>query len=623
MASHPWDDDLNQKIAESIGCLPEAIVIWDEHDRLMFWNERYCELCPVVTDMMQPGVYFPDIVWEGIRRNQFIIAGAVENWYSRRLEFHHRCEGYMEQQLASGQWVRMSERRTPWGGVISMRADLTPLRQHETELRLAKDQAEAATAEKSHFLALLSHELRTPMNGVLGLAQALTRTSLTSRQQWYVDTIVSSARALAKLLDDILDVSRIERGQLQVETTSVALHDIFDEIVRLLEPMAEEKGLQLRARVDERLPPCVTADPLRLRQILINLINNALKFTASGFVEVRTQPAGPGRLRIEVADSGPGIAEEDRAALFRPFSRIETPAVNDLGGAGLGLAISKQLAEAMGGAIGMESGANGGSVFTLDLSAAPACRREDETTQAGSRTGLRVLVVDDDTVNLLVAETLLQQMGHVVETRQSGTAALKALGEQAFDVVLLDIAMPDEDGLSIARKIRSSGSATAATPILAMTAKVMTDSMECYRAAGMAGVVAKPIIYEQLQQALAMAGGSAMPEQLRRMRADVGTKRYQLILRESSKVIAEALREAESYRAGGDGKALAAVLHRLNPTAQMLGLSDLSAEAAAIEDWLNRNAGTTDTLRLWGLLTQSMGRIEVWITGGVVELAAE
>jgi signal transduction histidine kinase/FixJ family two-component response regulator len=575
--------------------------------------------------MMQPGVYFPDIVWEGIRRNQFIIEGAVEDWYSRRLEFHHRCEGYMEQQLASGQWVRMSERRTPWGGVISMRADLTPLREHEIELRIAKEQAETATLEKSDFLARVSHELRTPMNGVLSLAQALIRTSLTSRQQWYVETIVSSARALAKLLDDILDVSRIERGQLQVETVPVPLHDIFDQIMRLFEPIAESKGLQLRTRIDEMLPDSVMADPLRLRQILINLVNNALKFTSSGFVELRTRASGPGRLRIEVADSGPGIAEEHRAALFQPFSRIEAVAAGDRG-AGLGLAISKQLAEAMGGAIGMEGGASGGSIFTLDLSVACGSARggEAELAQTEPCSGLKVLVVDDDTVNLLVAETLLQQMGHVVETCRSGTAALDRLDRKRFDVVLLDIAMPGEDGLTTARKIRGRrGGETGTPPILAMTAKVMTESLEAYRSAGMAGVVPKPIIFEQLDRALAEACAPVLPEPLVRMRTDVGTERYCRILRESSKVVAEACQEAETYRAGGSGKALAAVLHRLSPTAQMLGLADLSTEASIIEDRLNRDADVTDTLRLSGLLTQSMGRIEAWIAHRADEVPAQ
>jgi CheY-like chemotaxis protein len=463
------------------------------------------------------------------------------------------------------------------------------------------------------------------MNGVLGLAQALTRTSLTSRQQWYVDTIVSSGRALAKLLDDILDVSRIERGQLQVDTMPVASRAIFDEIVRLFEPMAEQKGLQLRARVDENLPACVRADPLRLRQILINLVNNALKFTPSGFVELRTRPAGPGRLRIEVADSGPGIAEEHRAALFRPFSRIETPTVNDLGGAGLGLAISKQLAEAMGGAISMQAGAEGGSVFTLELDEAPEPTRGRQAVAPHSRarSALRVLVVDDDKVNLLVAQTLLEQMGHIVEMRRSGADGLGALDAQTFDVALLDIAMPDEDGLSVARKIRARGGAAGEMPLLAMTAKVTTENLESYRAAGMSGVVAKPIIYEQLERALADISDSAMPEQLRRMCADVGAERYRLILRESSKVLAEARQRTETYRAGGSARPLAAVLHRLSPTAQMLGLSDLSTEAATIEDRLNGNAGTTDTLRLSGLLTQSMDQIETWMRGRAVEASAE
>jgi CheY-like chemotaxis protein len=236
---------------------------------------------------------------------------------------------------------------------------------------------------------------------------------------------------------------------------------------------------------------------------------------------------------------------------------------------------------------------------------------------------LRVLVVDDDKVNLLVAQTLLEQMGHIVEMRRSGADGLDALGAQTFDVVLLDIAMPDEDGVSIARKIRARDGAARETPILAMTAKVSTESLVSYRAAGMSGVVPKPIIYEQLERALAEVSDIAMPEQLLRMCADVGAERYRLILRESSKVVAEARQEAETYRAGGSAGTLAAILHRLSPTAQMLGLSDLSTEAATIEDCLNRNAGTTDTLRLSGLLTQSMDRIEAWMSGQAAEATAE
>jgi len=379
-------DDHFERITAAIGSLPEAIVIWDEHDRLVYWNDTYRDLCPVVADMMKVGVYFPDIVWESIVRKQFIIQESPEEWYSRRLEFHHRCEGYMEQQLVTGQWVRMSERRTPWGGVISFRSDLTPLKEQEIQLRAAKDQAEAATAMKSHFLALISHELRTPMNGVLGLAQTLIRSSLTSRQHSYVATIISSALALAQLLDDILDVSRIERGQLQIETKPVALHATIDEIVHLFEAVAKQKNLVLRARMDDSASAYALADPLRLRQILINLVNNALKFTAAGFVEIHTQSAGAGRLRISVADSGPGVAERDRAALFQPFSRIESRDVKGLEGAGLGLAICKQLAEAMGGSIGMQAGPNGGSIFARGAQ----LKREDAAAiRAGYRAAAR------------------------------------------------------------------------------------------------------------------------------------------------------------------------------------------------------------------------------------------
>ncbi len=262
---------------------------------------------------------------------------------------------------------------------------------------------------------------------------------------------------------------------------------------------------------------------------------------------------------------------------------------------------------------------------TLDLDAAPAPVRGRQTAagQNLAPSGLRVLVVDDDKVNLLVAQTLLEQMGHIVETRRSGADGLGALDTQTFDVALLDVATPDEDGLSIARKIRARGGAAGEMPIPATTAKVTTESLEAYRAAGMSAVVPKPIIYEQLERALAEISIIAMPEQLRRMCADVGAERYRLILHESCKVVAEARQEAETYRAGGSARTLAAILHRLSPTARMLRLSDQSTEAATVEDCLNRNAGTTDTLRLSGLLTQSMHQIEIWMTGRVAEASAE
>ncbi|MDQ8732334.1 ATP-binding protein [Bradyrhizobium sp. LHD-71] len=609
------DNGFFEKIATAVKCLPEAVVIWDEHDRLLFWNEKYCELCPVVADMMKPGVYFPDIVWESIQRKQFIFQESPGEWFSRRLEFHHRCEGYMEQQLATGQWVRMSERRTPWGGVISMRSDLTPLKEHEIELRAAKDQAEAATAAKSHFLALISHELRTPMNGVLGLAQTLMRSSLTGRQHSFVATIISSARALAKLLDDMLDVSCIERGQLRIETRSVALHSALDEIVHLFEALAKQKDLVLRARIDENLPTNVLADPLRLRQILINLVNNAVKFTPAGFVEIRTEAATSGRLRISVADSGPGVEERDRAALFHPFSRIRSTALKNMEGAGLGLAICKQLAEAMGGSIAMRGAPGGGSIFTLELAAA----KEEAAVVQSARPGaaghvtLKVLVVDDDPVNILVAQALLDQLGHRTTVRQDGVSALALLDHEAYDVILLDIAMPGEDGVSIAKKIRARGGDCGRIPILAMTAKVMTESVESYKAAGMNGVVPKPIIIDQLEFALAEIGAAQLPDKVARMRSDIGAERCSRILQESCRVIVEAQGEAGRYHGGGSGKTLAAVLHRLAPTAEMLGFSRLSSEALAVETRLNQAEENVDLESLSDLLAQSNDQIGRWI----------
>jgi CheY-like chemotaxis protein/nitrogen-specific signal transduction histidine kinase len=505
----------------------------------------------------------------------------------------------------------MSERRTPWGGIVCIRSNLTPLKQRETELRAAKDQAEAATEAKSRFLAVISHELRTPMNGVLGLAQSLACGSLTSRQRSHVDTIVSSARALVGLLDDILDISRIEQGQIQIETKPVQLRATLDEIVHLFEALAKQKDLALNVRIADDAPGTVLADPLRLRQILINLVNNALKFTESGFVEITAATATTGRLRLSVRDSGPGIDRRDLAMLFQPFSRVET--ATGLEGAGLGLAICKQLAEAMGGAVGVESRVGGGSVFWVELASGPqaAAAGDAIVRRSAEARSLRVLVVDDDPINVLVASALLEQLGHRITVRRSGAAAMRLLARRSFDVVLLDIAMPGEDGVAVARRIRRLRSARRQVPILAMTAKVMPDSIAEYAAAGIDGVVPKPIILDHLESALAKFAAPSGAGELARLRSDVGAGRFVQIVEQSRRAVGEAADHARRFEKGATGRTLRSVLHRLSPTANLLGFAALADEARRIETAIETSPAFREPLpRLRALLADAAARLE-------------
>jgi signal transduction histidine kinase/DNA-binding response OmpR family regulator len=607
------DKDLLGKIAAAVACIPEALVLWDENDRLMFHNEQYLHLCPRVADLIEVGASFEFLVRESIKRGQFIIEGDPEEWIARRMEFHRRCEGYSEQQLDTGEWVRMSERRAPWGGIICIRSDLTPLKQREIELRAAKEQAEAATAAKSRFLAVISHEMRTPMNGVLGLAQSLARGSLTSRQRSHVETIISSSRALVGLLDDILDISRIEQGQLQIETRPVQLRATLDEIVHLFEAMAKQKDLALSARVADDVPSAVLADPLRLRQILINLVNNALKFTQAGFVEIGADAAGAGRLRLTVKDSGPGIDARGLDTLFQPFSRIEPAGAMGLEGAGLGLAICKQLAEAMGGCVGVESRVGGGSVFWVELAtqSKPEAAGEPIIRPAAGTSPLRVLVVDDDPINVLVARALLEQLGHHITVRRSGAAALRLLARQAFDVVLLDIAMPGEDGVTVARRVRRLPGARRDVPILAMTAKLMPESIAAYEAAGINGVVRKPIILEHLEKALAPFALRHGTGEMARLRSDVGAMRFLQIIQQSRRAVGEAQDQAGRFIGGGKGRGLQSILHRLSPTANLLGFSALAEEARRLEALLEGSTEAREDLaQLHVLLSEAAARLD-------------
>lgn len=599
------------KITSAIDALPEALVLWDEEDRLLVYNNQFRNLCPRVKHLIEPGVQFEHLVREAVRLGQFIIEGDPEDFIARRLEAHRTCQGYFEQHLDTGEWVRISERRAPWGGIVSIRTDLTSLRQRETELRAAKEQADAATAAKSRFLAVISHEMRTPMNSVLGLAQTLAGGSLTHRQQSYLDTIISSARALVGLLDDMLDISRIEQGRLEINTEPVLLRATLDEVVHLFEAQARDKGLQLRARVADNIPEAVLADPLRLRQILINFVNNALKFTDQGYVELSAGLHPGGRLRINVQDTGAGLDSREQAFLFQPFSRIEAPGTKNLEGVGLGLAICKQLATAMGGAVGVNSAKGQGSVFWLELQQAiPVLAAGPDAVPAPVSTPLSVLVVDDDPINGLVARALLEQLGHRATVRRSGKTALSALARKSFDVVLLDILMPGEDGVTVAGRIRQHEGKRGRIPVLACTAKLMPESVEGYKAAGIDGVLPKPLILEQLRAAMDEVAPKPEPA-LARMRADVGERHFQQIVAQSRQSLDGAQRQVARYAAGGGTKPLSSLLHKLAPTASMLGFAALAREAVSLENALSqRGASRTDTTRLSSLLAAAASQLD-------------
>ncbi len=370
-----------------------------------------------------------------------------------------------------------------------------------------------ATEAKSAFLATMSHEIRTPMNGVIGMIGLLLDTSLTSRQRDFAETARASGETLLTLINDILDFSKIEAGRLEIEITPFDLRRLVLEVVELLAEPAHTKALELTYLIHHDVPTSVRGDPGRIRQILTNLLANAVKFTKQGEVAVRvTVVAGSGSeatpIRFEVADTGIGISEEARSRLFQPFSQADASTTRQYGGTGLGLAISRQLVGLMQGEIGVESTPGSGSTFWFtvplehETSGADTVHEIVVPRERPAANGLRLLVAEDNAVNQRVAVYLLEKLGYQADVVANGFEALEALVRIPYPLVLMDCQMPEMDGFEASAEIRRREGPMRHTPIIAMTANAMEGDRERCIAAGMDDYVAKPVRVTDLEKAL-------------------------------------------------------------------------------------------------------------------------
>ncbi|HEV2532347.1 ATP-binding protein [Phenylobacterium sp.] len=408
--------------------------------------------------------------------------------------------------------------------LIGAMQNITRRKQGEQALVKAKEEAEAATRAKSAFLATMSHEIRTPLNGVLGMAQAMARDELSDRQQERLDVIRQSGESLLAILNDVLDLSKIEAGKLELESTEFDIAELARAAHATFAATAQAKGLAFELNVARGAKGVYIGDSVRVRQILYNLVSNALKFTDKGHVKV-TVGRHRGALTLTVSDSGIGIAPEKLAALFQKFEQADASTTRRYGGTGLGLAICRDLAEMMGGSIEAEAQLGEGATFTVELplkrSARAAPRRlprqgkrrlEPATTQGRA---LRVLAAEDNSMNQLVLKTLLSQIGVEPVIVADGRAAVAAWESEPWDLILMDVQMPEMDGPTATAIIRAreAGEGRARTPIVALTANAMDHQVSEYRAAGMDDFVAKPIeagrLYEAVLHAAELAAAAA------------------------------------------------------------------------------------------------------------------
>ena len=609
--------------------MPDGAALVDRSLQVAVSNERFWKLLDLPRARFGPDpVPFEALVRFNVERGEYgpvnpeVVAERVLD-AARRTGPHHE-----ERMRPDGTVLDVRGAPLPDGGFVRFYTDITERKRAERALAEAKETAVQANRAKTSFLATMSHEIRTPMNGVLGMLELLSLTRLEAEQRATLNTARESARSLLGIIDDILDVSKIEAGRLELRPEPSSVADAVESVYLVYSVAASAKSLLLMRTVDPRLSPALVVDPLRLRQILNNFTSNALKFTVEGHVEIRAElVARQGdreTVRFSVSDTGIGVSPENQRKLFQPFVQAEADTTRRFGGTGLGLAICRRLAEMMDGTIEMQSEVGKGTTMTFTVSLPigdPALVRRSgpgsgqSSTVAMLRTrrasppvaqaeaeGTLVLVVDDHPTNRSLLERQLRALGYAVESAENGVQALEAWRTGRFGIVVTDCHMPEMDGYDLTRAIRADESARPApgrrTPVIACTANALAGEAEVCFAAGMDDYLAKPVEMLALAQALdrwlPLPGVPETAPAAPAVASPVDAAALAELSGGDRSVERDILRE---FRAANDSDALALeealgrrhladvvrAAHRIKGASRMVGARDLAAVCAAIE----------------------------------------
>ena len=602
-----------ERLIVAMEALDDGIAFLDSDERLILCNEAYRRFMQHMPEIVAPGTALPAAILHAARAGVAPPDETPAAWTERQLATL-RSERPALIPYGPRKWARVSMRFEADRRAVLLVTDVSEERQRQRDLEQAlvaaeksRAEAEAANQAKSTFLATMSHEIRTPMNGVLGMMEVLEAEGVRDDQARTVATMRESAQALLRIIDDVLDFSKIEAGALELEEAPFSLTGLVDGVVTTFRSQAERKGLSLVSAIGPGSTDALLGDPTRVRQILFNLLGNALKFTDRGgaMIRARTEPLGDGRTRaiLSVLDTGIGLSAAQRARLFQPFSQADGSTTRRFGGTGLGLSIVRRLAQLMGGDVTVESAPGAGSTFTvtLDLMAAPADSPlvdlpvlELPATMPATAPhfdGNNVLVVDDHPINREVLVRQLLALGVAADSAADGREGLRAWQAGRYAIVFADVHMPQMDGFEMTAEIRrlELASGRSRTPIVGVTANAMAGEDERCRAAGMDGYLSKPVslarLRATLQRWLQDVDGAAPaidPSVLDPwLQSDAEAR--QNLLRKFGLTASESGRDIETAMAAGDLPALAAAAHRLKGSALAVGARALSDAATILE----------------------------------------